>query len=94
MVTKKTGHGEKPAGSARLALCGCVPPLSAHMVTLTVPGLPAQTAAVRMRGFYNIMGLNERSLTPTFNYNLEKVLVKELKQRSARGKMCDQIFRV
>lgn len=37
--------------------------------------------AVRIHGFCNIMGLNERSLTPAFNYSLEKALVIELKQR-------------
>lgn len=53
-VTKETGNGgRKPAGPARLALSGCVPPLLAQMVTLSAPRLLAQAAAIRTRGFYN-----------------------------------------
>ena len=43
------------------------------------PGLPAQKTEARISGFYNVMGLNEWFLTPTFNYSLENVLVIELK---------------
>ena len=43
------------------------------------PGLPAQVTAVRISSCCNAVGLNERFLTPTFNYSLGKDVVMELK---------------
>lgn len=66
--------------SSPKALPSASAPLSSRSCgnTLDVPGLPAQITAVRISGCYHIMRLNERFLTPTCNYSLEKDLLMEL----------------
>lgn len=74
MVGDRQGKSDSPK---TLPLAAIFLPRQPTSDTLSVPW--AQITAVRISNCYNAMGLNERFLTPAFNFSLEKDLVMELK---------------